>query len=173
MSTAAVVVAQVRKKTGSVNKVEPILSSRLEYGEHAKTGLPTLTAIFSLNMGREPQHLDLSFLLDFPNLAPLFADAYIQWGATRTPATRLSAISSLIGGFYHYLNSRWRRELQPQDIDDELLIGFRTFLSIRMNVATLSHLKVATHSHFKVATRSHSKVATSIIQAETAIDRVP
>lgn len=128
ISSAATVVAQVQARTGIVSKVQSLASSRLEYGLHAKTGQPTLAAIFAADKGGGAQHLDLSFMLDFPNLAPLFSNAYLQWGAMRAPASRWAMIASLTAGLFHYLNVRWHRDLQPHDLDDELLIGFRTFV---------------------------------------------
>lgn len=128
MSSAAAVVAQAQARISSENKIQSLVLSRLEYGVHAKTGQATLIAIFPPSKGKDAQHIDLSFMLDFPNLAPFFGDAYLQWGAMRTPASRWATIACLSAGFFHYLDSCWHRELQPQDIDDEMLIGFRTFV---------------------------------------------
>ena len=128
MSSAKSVAAQAQARKISGSNVQSLVSSRVEHGIGAEDGQRTLTAVFPSHKGRAPHSLDLSFILNFPNLIQLFSEAFLQWGYLRTPASRSSMTACLSAGFFHYLLSCWSRELQPTDIDDELLTGFRKFV---------------------------------------------
>jgi hypothetical protein len=127
-SSAASNVAQAKAKTGQDGKIGFIAQTRAEFGVDPKTGESTLTAIFPRKGGREPHHMDLSLLLAFPNLQPMFTEAFLCWGASLTPGTRLDCRNSLRRYFFAYLESEWSTMLHPVDIDDELLAGFRDSL---------------------------------------------
>jgi hypothetical protein len=127
-SSAASNVAQARVMVERNGKIGSIAQARVEHGVAPKTGEPTLTVIFPRRDGREPHHLDLSFLLAFPNLQPMFTEAFLYWGANLLPKTRLACRDSLRCYFFGYLKSAWSNMLHPVDIDDELLTGFRDSL---------------------------------------------
>jgi hypothetical protein len=124
-SSAASNVAQAKAKMEQDGKIGSIAQTRAEQGVDAKTGEPTLTAIFPRKGGREPHLLDLSFLLAFPNLQPMFTEAFLCWGAVLSPSTRRTCRGNLRRYFFSYLQSDWSKVLHPGDIDDELLAGFR------------------------------------------------
>lgn len=128
LSSAASNVAQAKAKIKQDGKTGFIAQTRTEHGRDPKTGEPTLTAVFPRDGGREPHHVDLSFLLAFPNLQPMFAEAFLCWGASLTPGTRLAYKDTLRLYFFTYLGSDCSTVLYPEDIDDELLTGFRESL---------------------------------------------
>ncbi len=127
-SSAASNVAQAKMKMGQDGKIETIVQSRAEHGANPKTGEPTLTAVFPQRAGRKPHHVDLSYLLAFPNLHPMFTEAFLCWGAGLAPRTRDGCRATLRRHFFKYLESDWSNMLYPGDIDDELLAGFRDSL---------------------------------------------
>jgi hypothetical protein len=127
-SSAASNVAQAKAKMKQDGKIGSLAQSRAELSKDPKTGEPTLTAVFPRKGGREPHHVDMSFLLAFPNLRPMFMDAFLFWGANLEPNTRNECRVSLRLYFFAYLRSDWSDTLRPEDIDDELLTGFRDSL---------------------------------------------
>jgi hypothetical protein len=127
-SSAASNVAQAKAKMEQDGKTGSIAQTRAEHGGDPETGEPTLTAVFPQGGGREPHHVDLSFLLAFPNLQPMFTEAFLCWGAVLSPTTRGTCRGKLQRYFFSYLQSHWSNMLHPGDIDDELLTGFRDSL---------------------------------------------
>jgi hypothetical protein len=127
-SSAAVVAAQVKARAEFAENVEPIVQTRAEKGTDPKTGKPILIAVFPRKSGAEPHRMDLSFLLSFPNLQPMFTEAFLLWGASCKENTRSETLKSLKSGFFKYLMKSWPCTLAPREIDDELLIGFREYL---------------------------------------------
>ncbi|MES2298672.1 MAG: hypothetical protein V4582_16630 [Pseudomonadota bacterium] len=124
-SSAASIVAQTKKKMEQEGKVGSIAGTRAEHSMDARTGEPVLAAVFPRQGGREPHYVDLSFLLAFPNLQPMFVDAFLCWGATVSPQTRLNCRDYLRRYFFAYVKSNWSDFIHPVDIDDEMLAGFR------------------------------------------------
>jgi hypothetical protein len=124
LSSAASNVVQARKRMAREDAPASLSQNRIERGI-SPTGKPTLKAIFPRQGGREPQHLNLSFLLTFPNLQQMFAEAFLSWGASFAPKTRIENAASLKRYFFAYLTSAWSTELRPEDINDEVLIGFK------------------------------------------------
>lgn len=127
-SSAASNVAQAKEKMEQDGKVGSIAQTRVNHGVDPKTGEPTLTAVFPRNGAREVHHVGVSFLLAFPNLQQLFTEACLCWGARLTDQTRNGGINDLRRYFFAYLKSDWSNMLRPEDIDDELLAGFRDSL---------------------------------------------
>lgn len=125
LSSAVSNVAQVKKKMEQDGNVASIAQNRAEHGVDPKTSESILTAIFPRKGGLEPHHVDLTFLLAFPNLQPMFTEAFLCWGANLTPNTRCVSRNVLRLNFFSYLKSDWPYMLRPEDIDDELLAGFR------------------------------------------------
>ncbi|ELX10181.1 hypothetical protein Jab_2c22680 [Janthinobacterium sp. HH01] len=128
LSSAASNVVQTKAKIAHDGKIDSIAKARVEHDTDSKTGKPTLTAIFPRKEGGTPHHLDLSFLLGFPNLQPMFTDALLRWGANVKPRTRSEAAADLRRYFFSYLGTSWSNMLSPEDIDDEILMGFKEFL---------------------------------------------
>lgn len=128
LSSAASNVAQAKAKMEQDGKTGSIVHTRAEHGVDLKTGEPMLTAVFPRKAGRESHHVDLSFLLAFPNLQPMFTEAFLCWGANLAPHTRCVNRNILRLNFFSYLTSDWSNTLHPEDIDDELLAGFKVSL---------------------------------------------
>ena len=128
LSSAASNVAQARAKIGEDQVVDFLSKTRVETGLGVNTGQPTLTAIFSDNGSYDCQHVDLSFLLRFQNIQPLFSEAFLRWGRNCSPGTRETMKNTLRRCFFGYLDANWSCLLNPEDIDDELLIGFKESL---------------------------------------------
>lgn len=126
-SSAAVVAAQARTKTNSEQNVESLTQTRTEIRKHPKTGRQQLVAVFPGVLREEPNEVTLNYLLNFPGLEPMFSTAFLQWGDMLEPLTRAAAAKSL-STFFRYLKKHWGLGLEPDDIDDELLIGFRSVL---------------------------------------------
>lgn len=127
-SSAASNVEQAKAKMEQDGIVGSIAQTRAEHGVVPKTGEPTLTAIFPRKGGREPHHVDLSFLLAFPKLQSMFTAAFLKWGAACAIHTRQVTRNTLRQSFFGYLEANWSGALNPGDIDDELLAGYRESL---------------------------------------------
>jgi hypothetical protein len=127
LSAAASVVAQARTKNQSTQKVVSLEINRVERRVD-KNGKTSLLAIFP-TQGKSPlATVDLSFLSRYPKLEPMFADAFLVHNAKHTPRTRIVSAGILRRGFFKYLQSKYSPDLNPEDIDDMLLSGFRQFL---------------------------------------------
>ena len=127
-SSAAVVAAQLRAKKELNKNLVPLVQTRVERSFDLITGETKLNAIFPRKNGLDPDTVDLSFMLPFCNLAPMFAEAYKAWGAPCAPSTRQTTAALLKIGFFKYLEFRQDYNLRPDEIDDELLSGFREYL---------------------------------------------
>lgn len=95
VSVAQKVVARARRLNQEQGNVHVLPTTRLERG--TTDGKPTLTAVFPVKGGGEPHLLDLSFLLDFPLLAELFAEGLLQWGKSLDPKSRITRCGELRG----------------------------------------------------------------------------
>lgn len=127
-SSAAVVVAQAKAKNEQRFQIDSIVQTRLERGFDLTTGVPNLIAVFPLQEPGEVHKIDLSFLLTYPKLQPMFAEAILSWGATLKNNTRSTVVGSLRRGFFGYLNVTWSPNLAAEQLDDELLVGFKEYL---------------------------------------------
>lgn len=128
LSSAASNVAQAKAKSAQSQAVGFIARPIAEHGVNSKTSAPMLTAIFPQKGQGLGNRVDLSFLLSFPNLQAFFTEAFLVWGANCAPNTRLTLSSTLNCYFFGYLDTEWFRALRPEDIDDELLAGFKESL---------------------------------------------
>lgn len=133
LSSAAIVAAQHKAKSEPAATVRSIVRPRVENGLNPNNGSPTLIAIFPESEGAEPHKLDIGFLLKFPNLQPMFIDAILSWGRFCGEVTRAATMAALRTGFFEYLGSVWSFDLKPQELDDELLIGFKEYLLHRVD----------------------------------------
>lgn len=128
LSAAASVVAQAKRKAEANKNVGQLVQTRIEHGLNPKTGQPTLKAVFPRGGGGSPHQVNLTFLLRFPNLQPMFEQAFLIYGATCMPYTRDTTAGTLQRGFFSFLDSAYAPDLQSQDIDDEVLLSFRAHL---------------------------------------------
>ena len=127
-SVGASVVAQARRKAAAANGVTQIVMTRLNSGID-QSGSPFLSAVFPSHIGEEPESIDLSYLLDFPNLQELFASAFLVWGSPVAHRSRLELSGTLRRYFFSFLASAGYRQAAPHDIDDQLLGAFNRFLT--------------------------------------------
>lgn len=124
-SSASSVVAQALAKKEHTNNIQPLEQTRVEQGLNTKTGFATLTAIFPKKGGGVPQKLNLSYLLEFPKLQPIFTEAFLQWGISKEPTSRKGYAAQLNNGLFAYLKASYPPSITPHELDDELLLGFR------------------------------------------------
>lgn len=132
LSSAASNVLQKKARITQDGKIDSIAKARVENDIDPKTGKPTFIAIFPRKEGGMPHHVNLSFLLDFPNLHPMFADAFLNWGTNVEPISRSKVAGTLRRSFFSYLAENWSNTLTLKAIDEELLTGFKEFL---MNIS--------------------------------------
>ena len=76
-SSAQQVINKAHKRDSAQNNIDNLPATRLERGRNAD-GHPTLTAIFPVKGGGPSDRIDLSFLLNFPKLADLFAEGCLK-----------------------------------------------------------------------------------------------
>lgn len=127
-SVGASVVAQARRKAAAANNVTQIVMTRLNSGTD-QNGIPFLCAIFPSHSGGEPASIDLSYLLEFPNLMELFSSAFLVWGSPVAHRSRMEVSGTLRRYFFSFLASAGYQQAAPHDIDDQLLGAFDRFLT--------------------------------------------
>lgn len=128
LSAAASVVAQTLSRAEGSRNPNPFIQARVENSVNPKTGKPALIAIFPSAKGEIPNRNDVSFLLNFPNLKPMFLVAFLMAGATRAPSSRSEMFRTIRRGFLAYLRDSKLAHILPGDIGDEVLVGFREWL---------------------------------------------
>jgi hypothetical protein len=128
LSAAASVVAQTLSRAEGRKSRNPFVQARVENNINPKTGAPALIAIFPSSKGEIPNRNDISFLLDFPSLKPMFEYAFIMAGATLAPSSRSEMFRTIRRGFLAYLRDFKLEHIHPSDIGDEVLVGFREWL---------------------------------------------
>lgn len=128
LSAAASIVAQTLSRDEGSQKHNPFIRPRIEDDIDPKTGKASLVAIFPNVRGGVSHRNDISFLLDYPNLQPMFRDAFLMAGATQAPSSRSEMFRTVRRGFLSYLHSSRLTQIHPRDIDDEVLVGFREWL---------------------------------------------
>jgi hypothetical protein len=126
VSVAQKVVARARRLNQEQGNVHVLPTTRLERG--TTDGKPTLTAVFPVKGGGEPHLLDLSFLLDFPLLAELFAEGLLQWGKSLDPKSRITRCGELRGYWFEYLSGSRLRDIPPERLDEQVMAGFVAWL---------------------------------------------
>ncbi len=142
-SSALRVVEQARTRAAIAGKVTTIDSERLEAGID-ETGKPSLTAIFPMKVGK-PHRVDISYMLDFPELMDLFASGFLAWGRVNGQETRLSGSALLRGHWFRYLQQSGLSRIAVVEIDEQFLVGFNQWLHgrtclTRTNTPTLQPL---------------------------------
>jgi hypothetical protein len=126
VSVAQRVVATARRLNQEHGNVQALPTTRIERAH--TDGKPTLTAVFPLKGGGEPHRLDVSFLLDFPFLAELFAEGLLQWGKSLDPKTREVRRNQLRTYWFAYLSERQIFKIAPEGLHEEFMAGFNAWL---------------------------------------------
>lgn len=133
-SSAAIVAAQVQAKNEQNPTIKSIVKARADHGTDQNTGELTLSAVFPRPEGGAPHKIDLRFLLEFPKLQPIFTEAILAWGVHCKENTRSEVVRALRRGFFKYLLKCWHVLLTPEELDDEVLMGFKEYLLQRVGV---------------------------------------
>jgi hypothetical protein len=120
------VFAAARRVNREQGNVLDLPTTRLERG--IAEGRPTLTAVFPMSGGGEPHRLELSFLLDFPWLAELFAEGMLLWGKSVDPKSRRSVCDQLRRYWFEYLSECRLSDIQPERLDEQVMAGFKAWL---------------------------------------------
>lgn len=128
-SAGASVALQAAKRKASRGEPAELSTERLEHGYHVQKGTPTYHAVFAQAGGGEPSRIDISFMLDFPNLIELFGPAFLAYGSTLKPGTARTVAGELKLGFFAFVRLNYSVDLRYEDINDETLIAFRTYLN--------------------------------------------
>lgn len=124
---AASVVAQARAKKQSDKNVASLNLNRIE-STYAPDGRETLWLVFADGSASGASKIDISFLLRFPKLKPMFCEAFLLYGATIRQTTRKELVGVIRRRFFAYLQSTFGPDLGPDDIDETVLQGYRQFL---------------------------------------------
>lgn len=125
-SRAQQVVEAAKRRNAEQGNVENLPSTRLEHG--TADGKPRLTAIFPKKGGGDPHRLDLSFLLEFPRLKDFFAEALLKAMKNNKFNTRRAVSKSLRSGWFTFLRKSGYGNLSPEDLDEQIVTGFNTWL---------------------------------------------
>nr|WP_307732132.1 hypothetical protein [Massilia aurea] len=174
-SSAAIVAAQVQAKNEQNSTIKSIVKARADHWVDQNTGELTFGAIFPQPEGGEPHKIDLGFLLEFPKLQPIFTEAILAWGVHCKKNTRSGVVGVLRRGFFKYLRECWHVMLTPEDVDDEILVGFKEHLLRRVS-AKGKPLHPATVSSLLDALRSVLGALDSgawVINARHIVERIP
>lgn len=174
-SAGASIAQQAAKSKAARGDVPELPTTRLENSVHPKTGLPTYWAVFPQLGGGVASRIDISFLLDFPNLLPVFGPAFLSYGRNLAPGTCRTCAGGLKLGFFHFIRNKYGTNLRPEEIDDEVLMGFRTHLNSHtgragkaLSASTIAgYLQVISNVLFSLSKGPHVKLAWAIA------DRVP
>jgi Phage integrase SAM-like domain len=126
VSVAQKVVATARRLNQEQGNVQALPTTRLERG--SADGKPTLMAVFPMSGSGDPHRLDLSFLLDFPLLAGIFAEGMLQWGKSVGPKSRRSNCDCLRRYWFAHLSERCLRDIPPERLDEQVMAGFTAWL---------------------------------------------
>lgn len=131
ISRAQQVVEKARRRNAEQGNVENLPTTRLEHG--TADGKATLMAIFPKKGGGNADRLDLSFLLDFPGLTHLFGVAILVWAEPLAPTSRAQGRNALRRCWFKYLSESKLYELVPEDLDEQIMAGFKIWLNQRTN----------------------------------------
>lgn len=126
VSVAQKVVATARRLDQELGNITALPTTRLERG--IADGKPTLVAIFPMQGGGEPHRLDLSFLLDFPLLAEIFAEGVLQCGKSLDANTRQTNCRELRTYWFAYLSERRLFDIAPERLDEQVMAGFNSWV---------------------------------------------
>lgn len=125
-SRAQQIVSRAKREGAAQGNVENLPTTRLERG--ALDGRPTLTAIFPVSGGVEPDRVDLSFLLEFDGLTDFFADAILRWAKPLKNISRIGGVNNLRTRWFTYLVDKGLVELVPSQLDEQVMVGFKVWL---------------------------------------------
>jgi len=130
-SAGASVAAQAARRKEARGYVPELPMRRLEHGTHPKTGQPTYHAVCPQPGGLEPSRIDISFMLAFPNLLPMFGEAFLAYCATQKPGTCRTVAGDLKLGFFKFARLAYGTNLKPEEINDLVLLAFRSHLNLQ------------------------------------------
>lgn len=135
-SAGASVALQAVKRKASRGEPAELSTQRLEHGHHRGKGTPTYHAVFAQAGGGEPSRIDISFMLDFPNLIELFGPAFLAFGATLKPGSARTVAGELKLGFFTFIRLTYGTELRFEQINDQILMAFRAYLNSAKGIRT-------------------------------------
>lgn len=130
VSAGASVAVQAARRKEARGPVPELPMRRLEHGVHSKTGCPTYHAILPQPGGFEPIRIDISFMLEFPNLLPLFGPAFLAYCSGQKAGTCRAVAGNLKLGFFKFVRLAYGERLHPEDIDDVVLLAYRSNLNL-------------------------------------------
>jgi len=119
--------AQAARITSKRGNIENLSITRIERGV-STDGKETLHAVFPNPNGGNLFQLDLSYLLEFKNIAEMFCDAFLVWGGRVGRRTRIEGSRTLTRYFFNFLSINDHKDISPLEIDDHLLAAFNNFL---------------------------------------------
>jgi hypothetical protein len=129
-SAGASVAVQAARRKEARGHVPELPMRRLEHGIHPKTGRPTYHAVLPQPGGLEPSRIDISFMLEFPNLLLLFGPAFLAYCAGQKAGTYREAASNLKLGFFKFVRLVYGANLHPEEINDVVLLAYRSHLNL-------------------------------------------
>jgi len=130
VSAGASVAVQAARRKEARGHIPELPMRRLEHGVHSKTGRPTYHAVLPQPGGFEPIRIDISFMLEFPNLLPLFGPAFLAYCSGQKAGTYRAVAGSLKLGFFKFVRLRYGERLHPEEIDDVILLAYRSHLNL-------------------------------------------
>lgn len=130
VSAGASVAVQAARRKEARGHVPELPMRRLEHGVHPKTGQRTYHAVLPKPGGFEPTRIDISFMLGFPNLLPLFGVAFLAYCNGQKAGTCREAAGNLKLGFFKFVRLAHGASLRPEEINDMVLLAFRSHLNL-------------------------------------------
>ncbi len=103
---------------------------RIDKGIDPETRKANLHAMFAGSHGRSETY-DLSFLLDFPELADPLAEGFVQWAIGKTIGTRREEVKVLRRGFYSFLRLHCSSSVTCEELDEEMFASFVSWLNTK------------------------------------------
>ncbi|OEZ46503.1 hypothetical protein JAB1_49850 [Janthinobacterium sp. MP5059B] len=127
-SSAALVAKQSRRRAAESGTLKRFNSNRVELVIHPETKVEQLFAVFPRDCGLECRRNNISFLLEFKNLRPIFEEGLLRSGANKSVVTRAEGCRVLNRTFFSFLRETNSRLISSCDIDDDFLLSFKYWL---------------------------------------------
>lgn len=106
--------------------VSTVRRHRCESFENSQTGNPGLRLLYPKS--GDPWVIDISFLLNFPNLVGLFSIAMLNYGLPCAQRTRIEVKRTLEAGLFSYLKLNHLTQIKPTELDDNFFSKLNVFL---------------------------------------------